>query len=62
MKKLDSVTLGVEEMSDAQMQEVDGGIFHLIAAAIIGGMIYDLVNNTSECGDAFSAGWAAARN
>lgn len=26
MKKLDLATLGVEEMSDAQMQEVDGGI------------------------------------
>lgn len=42
MKKLDLATLGVEEMTDAQMQDVDGGWLPFVAGAIIGGAIYDV--------------------
>lgn len=56
MNKLDLATLGVEEMSDVQMQEVDGG--WLMAALAIGGALIYVYNNWGD----FKAGIDAAYN
>jgi hypothetical protein len=65
MKTLNLASYGVEELDEVEMREVNGGIFFaaalFIAGAIAGGMIYDLINNTGEVGEAITAGGNAAR-
>lgn len=45
MKNLDLAALGVEEMTETQMQQVDGGnagaVARFIMEAILSGLIYD---------------------
>lgn len=57
MKKLDLTALGVEEMNDAQMQEVDGGIWLALALALA----YDIVSNWDDSADNFNKGRSSAR-
>ena len=54
MKKLDLATLGVEEMSEVQMQEVDGGwlmtalVFQLACEIIDGSFVNDIKRGYKE--------------
>ena len=49
---LDLNAYGVEEMSVAEMQKVDGGWWKFVLGAIVGGLIYDaakwLVNSKDQ--------------
>lgn len=58
MKKLDLAALGVEEMSDAQMMETNGGIFGALAWLVAGIIISECLDRGAK-GD-FMDGWNAA--
>ncbi len=60
MKNLNE--LGVQEMDALEMKKTDGGIIQFILGAIAGGMIYDYLNNTSECNEAMAKGMEKGSN
>lgn len=52
MKNLDLATLGVEEMNEVEMRDVDGGILWAIVAALA----YDIISNGPDSVASFKAG------
>lgn len=52
MKNLDLATLGVVEMNDVEMRDVDGGILWAIVAALA----YDIISNGPDSVASFKAG------
>ncbi|MFV0312786.1 MAG: hypothetical protein ACK5KN_14220 [Dysgonomonas sp.] len=59
MKKLDLAALGVEEMSEVQMQETNGGFLQLIAAGFLAYVAWDVIMNPSDAASAFKEGMDA---
>ncbi|MFT4170498.1 MAG: hypothetical protein QM653_15370 [Dysgonomonas sp.] len=58
MNVLDLQNLGVEEMNEMEVRDIEGGWFW---AAIAGGMVYDLVFHFDSVSKDLADGWNAAR-
>ncbi|MBK3515909.1 hypothetical protein [Carboxylicivirga marina] len=60
MKNLNE--LGVQEMDAKEVNSTVGGVVLWVLGAIAGGMIYDYLNNSSECNAAMAEGFERGMN
>jgi hypothetical protein len=62
MRTLDLNAYGVTEMNVAEMQKKNGGFWQFVGAAVLGGIIYDLLFHTGDCVDSYGNGATEAND